>query len=454
MATHPPSRCHTPRPLPPEMSRYNSIRTVGQGSFGAAILVTRGEEQFIAKEMTIGKMSPVERESVDTEVKILSALVHPNIIRYEECVAAGHVLYIIMEFADGGDLYQRVQNLERPMSEDGVLYIFAQICLAVRHLHSRKILHRDLKTQNVFLTRDNIVKLGDFGLATALRHTWQQAHSLCGTPHYFSPELVAGRPYNNKADIWSMGCILYELLTQRFAFLGNTLQEIMHRIQCEQPSPIPQHYSDGLRRILSRMLCKEQAIRPNIEALMRANILKSALHRIHAVLAGGGVPSSGGSPQLDPGIPRVESTSSSNSIPTKTPIAVAEVVEDFAVVGSPQTKEDDLMRLENEILFDHLSGQCNASRANGALLDEVTRSLENVRGTDDEEDIVGGEEFGDEYPLAQTNQTNTSTRDSSDPLENSLEGEVWNIIFLHLTSIVRTKKNVGSTRKPPLALSV
>eukprot|EP01060_Flectonema_neradi_P020827 TRINITY_DN2832_c1_g1_i1.p1 TRINITY_DN2832_c1_g1~~TRINITY_DN2832_c1_g1_i1.p1 ORF type:complete len:465 (+),score=54.64 TRINITY_DN2832_c1_g1_i1:42-1397(+) len=436
MSTNTTSRCHTPRPLPPEMSRYHSIRIVGQGSFGAAILVTRGEEQFIAKEMNIGKMSPVERESVDTEIKILSALSHPNIVRYEECVAAGHILYIVMEFADGGDLYQRIQSLERPMSEDGVLYIFAQICLAVRHLHSRKILHRDLKTQNVFMTKDNIVKLGDFGLATALRHTWQQAHSLCGTPHYFSPELVAGRPYNNKADIWSMGCILYELLTQRFAFTGTTLQEIMSRIQCEQPAPIPQHYSDGLKRILSRMLCKEQAIRPNIDALMRANILKSALHRIYAVLAGGNSVQTStniGSPQLDPGIQlqHVDNVSSTASVPVKgrTEVtAVAEVSEDFAVVGSPQTREEDLMRLENEILFDHLRGQTHTTSANTALLEEVTNSLATVRGADDEEedDTIGGEEFGDEYPLAaQATREPTHETPKTGNLETSLEGEVF-----------------------------
>eukprot|EP01059_Diplonema_ambulator_P025308 TRINITY_DN42354_c0_g1_i1.p1 TRINITY_DN42354_c0_g1~~TRINITY_DN42354_c0_g1_i1.p1 ORF type:complete len:426 (+),score=87.31 TRINITY_DN42354_c0_g1_i1:51-1328(+) len=270
----------SPKALSREMWRYTYIRNVGAGSFGAAILVEREGVQFIAKEMNIGKMSQKEREAVDSEVRILSALQHPNIIRYEECVHAGHVIYIIMEFADGGDLYQKISSLKEPMEESEVLYIFTQICLAVKHLHNRRILHRDLKSQNVFLTKNNIVKLGDFGLATALRHTWQQAHTLCGTPNYFSPELVAGRPYNNKTDIWAMGCILYELLAQRFAFAGNTLTEIMQNIQCDQPTPVPPHYSEGLRAILSRMLCKEQAIRPSIEALMRAKILQSSLLRI------------------------------------------------------------------------------------------------------------------------------------------------------------------------------
>ena len=272
------------------MARYKAIRTVGQGSFGAAILVIRDGAPFIAKEMNIGKMTPQERDSVDSEVKILSALQHPNIIRYEECVTAGATLYIVMEYADGGDLFHRISSLKEPMSEEAVLYIFAQICLAVKHLHSRRILHRDLKSQNVFLTRANVVKLGDFGLATALRHTYQIAKSLCGTPNYFSPELVQGRPFNNKSDIWAMGCILYELVTQRFAFPGVNIPEIMQRILNDQPAPVPGHYTDGLKSILCRMLCKEQAIRPSIEALMRANVLKDALHRIQKTLQEGQIP--------------------------------------------------------------------------------------------------------------------------------------------------------------------
>eukprot|EP01065_Artemidia_motanka_P026269 TRINITY_DN3118_c0_g5_i1.p1 TRINITY_DN3118_c0_g5~~TRINITY_DN3118_c0_g5_i1.p1 ORF type:complete len:477 (+),score=156.59 TRINITY_DN3118_c0_g5_i1:54-1433(+) len=266
--------------------KYSLVRLVGQGSYGAALLVcnTGTGQLLIAKELNLAQMDAKERESVDSEIGILHALKHPNIVRYEECLRAGSVLYIVMEYADGGDLFQRVRALEAPMPEDEVLNLFAQVCLAIKHLHDRRILHRDLKTQNIFLTQGGIVKLGDFGLATCLRHTMQVAQTLCGTPNYFSPELVRGLPYANKSDIWSLGCVLYELLTRSFAFSASTIVELMRKICEEAPAPIPSHYSQPLQHLLRKMLAKEQSIRPNITAILRAHVLQSALVRIQALL--------------------------------------------------------------------------------------------------------------------------------------------------------------------------
>ncbi|KAJ9469412.1 putative serine/threonine-protein kinase nek3 [Diplonema papillatum] len=417
------------RTLPPEMGRYEAIDVIGQGSFGAAILVRRQKELFVAKEMNICDMSAPDRESVFMEVKILAALQHPNIIRYEECVQTGAVLYIIMEFADGGDLYHKICSLEEPMSEDVVLYIFAQICLAVKHLHARRILHRDLKTQNVFLTKDNIVKLGDFGLATALRHTWQ-ARSLCGTPNYFSPELVAGRPYNNKADIWAMGCILYELVTRRFAFTGSTMSDIMQRIATEQPAPIPPNYSDGLRMVLSRMLCKEQAIRPSIEALTRANILKSALQHIQSLLQEGQpvkLPS--------PAPTNAHAVVTQSPLPNTPPLNISNVparspVSDPCRSPPVNFREEDLTELENEILKDHLNLGRRSSAVDGALLQEISHVL----CDEDSDDKDQGEEFGDDVGVQWKGASSPELKRST-----SLEGEIEGLIaeFQQLDDVIR-----------------
>eukprot|EP01063_Lacrimia_lanifica_P021806 TRINITY_DN2937_c3_g2_i1.p1 TRINITY_DN2937_c3_g2~~TRINITY_DN2937_c3_g2_i1.p1 ORF type:complete len:433 (+),score=165.55 TRINITY_DN2937_c3_g2_i1:119-1417(+) len=410
--------------LPPEMARYQAIRKVGEGSFGAAILVTRdgvSTDQFIAKEMNVGKMTHLEREAVDSEVKILSQLKHPNIVKYEECVDCGGTLYIVMEFADGGDLFQRISSLTAPMSEDIVLFIFAQICLAVKYLHARRILHRDLKSQNVFLTKDSVVKLGDFGLATALRHSVALSKSLCGTPNYLSPELVTGRPYNNKADIWAMGCILYELVTQRFAFTGGTLQEIMTRIQCDQPAPIPTHYSEGLRSILSRMLCKEQAIRPSIDALMRANVLKDALHRIQTMLMKGEGVAAASSPLALPAHkspePRFEDELHMSPPPAAVPAADG--------VKSPQVsyvRDDELAELENQIQSDRVALTGVGDQLLQEIM-EVNKTLENL-----ERDFPTGddvEEFGDDrgFPMLSSSPPTQSGGHLGGVQSSSLGGE-------------------------------
>ena len=119
-----------------------------------------------------------------------------------------------MEYADGGDLQSKIKAAreeKKYLSEDEILNIFTQICLAIKHLHDRKILHRDLKSQNIFLTKAGIVKLGDFGIAKVLSHTKENVQTIVGTPYYLSPEIVENKPYNHKSDIWSLGILLYEM---------------------------------------------------------------------------------------------------------------------------------------------------------------------------------------------------------------------------------------------------
>ena len=123
--------------------------------------------------------------------QVLAKLDHPNITKFADAFEMNQILYIVMEYADGGDLWARIQ-LQGPnlMSEELCMHYFVQLCLALHHMHSQKILHRDLKAANVFLTSTNMVKLGDFGISTILKHTMSMAHTKCGTPYYFSPEVL------------------------------------------------------------------------------------------------------------------------------------------------------------------------------------------------------------------------------------------------------------------------
>jgi len=132
-----------------------------------------------------------------------------------------------------------------------ILNWFTQICLAIKHVHDRKILHRDLKSGNIFLTKNNHVKLGDFGIARVLDRTATMANTIVGTPYYLSPEIIENKPYNFKSDIWSLGILLYEMCGLKPPFEGTSLHMLAMRIVRGAYNPLPSHYSDGMKKFIA-----------------------------------------------------------------------------------------------------------------------------------------------------------------------------------------------------------
>mmetsp|Transcript_36440 Transcript_36440/g.27023 ORF Transcript_36440/g.27023 Transcript_36440/m.27023 type:complete len:180 (+) Transcript_36440:131-670(+) len=178
-------------------------------------------------------MSEEERKETLREAKILEALNHVNIIRFREVYKTKKgKLCIVMDFADGGDIQSKIKEKHKKkqqtgvmeyFSEDQVLNWFTQICLAIKHCHDRKILHRDLKSQNIFLTSRGFVKLGDFGIARVLSNTRSMAKTVVGTPYYLPPEIIEGKPYSFKSDVWSLGILLYEMCALQPPFNASSL---------------------------------------------------------------------------------------------------------------------------------------------------------------------------------------------------------------------------------------
>ncbi|CAK94413.1 unnamed protein product (macronuclear) [Paramecium tetraurelia] len=190
---------------------YRRIKLLGEGSFGKAYLVECIQDGTLCviKQVDLNQMKEDERRETIKEARILEALRHPNIVKIQRSR-----LCIVMDYADGGDLSNKIKQTGSCLfSEVQILDWFTQICLAIKHVHDRKIIHRDLKTQNIFLTQDGIIKLGDFGIARVLNHTREKCKTIVGTPYYLSPEIIESRDYSFKTDIWSLGIILYELCT-------------------------------------------------------------------------------------------------------------------------------------------------------------------------------------------------------------------------------------------------
>jgi len=174
------------------MDKYSIKKVCGEGSFGKALLCERRKDgrKCIIKEISIKKMSRKEAKQTEQEGTILARMSHPNIVSFWETFMTPKAFYIVMEFADSGDLESFVKKRQgRVLAENQVLHLFVQISLAMKHVHDRKILHRDLKSQNIFLTSAGIVKLGDFGIARVLSNTRELAATRIGTPYYMSPEV-------------------------------------------------------------------------------------------------------------------------------------------------------------------------------------------------------------------------------------------------------------------------
>ena len=274
------------------MERYTKGKLLGKGGFGSAWLVTANDQtrkQFVLKEIQLG-MDRKVAEDAKKEAAFLRQLEHPNIVSYTESFqvpspGGGTMLCIVMEYADGGDLAQRVAAAKKrgaaPISESEALNYFLQICLALKHVHSKRILHRDLKTQNVFLTKSGIVKVGDFGIAKALTSTADMAKTQIGTPYYLSPEICCDKPYNRKSDMWALGVILYEMLALALPFTAPNLPQLVTKILAGVIPPLPPRYSPQCRQLVESLLKRDPRERPTVGTVLRTDLMRGLMEQLH-----------------------------------------------------------------------------------------------------------------------------------------------------------------------------
>ncbi|XP_051472420.1 serine/threonine-protein kinase Nek1 isoform X9 [Apus apus] len=235
------------------MDKYIKVRKIGEGSFGKAILVKAKEDdqQYVIKEINISKMSNKEREESRREVAVLANMKHPNIVLYRESFEENGCLYIVMDYCEGGDLFKKI-NAQKGIlfSEDQILDWFVQICLALKHIHDRKILHRDIKSQNIFLTKDGTIQLGDFGIARVLN-----------------------------SDIWALGCVLYEMCTLKHAFEAGNMKNLVLKIISGPFPPVSMHYSYDLRNLLSQLFKRNPRNRPSVNSILEKNFIAKRVEK-------------------------------------------------------------------------------------------------------------------------------------------------------------------------------
>ncbi|XP_068953242.1 serine/threonine-protein kinase Nek1 isoform X2 [Petaurus breviceps papuanus] len=264
------------------MDKYCKLQKIGEGSFGKAILVKSREDckQYVIKEINISRMSSKEREESRREVEVLANMKHPNIVLYRESFEENGSLYIVMDYCEGGDLYKRINAQKGVLfPEDQIMDWFVQICLALKHVHDRKILHRAIKSQNIFLTKDGTIQLGDFGIARVLNSTLELAWTCIGTPYYLSPEICENKPYNNKSDIWALGCVLYEMCTLKHAFEAGNMKNLVLKIISGSFPPVSLHYSYDLRSLLSHLFKRNPRDRPSVNSILEKSFIAKRIEK-------------------------------------------------------------------------------------------------------------------------------------------------------------------------------
>ena len=265
------------------MEKYEKIKIIGRGAYGTVYLCRRISDgcHFIIKQIPVEEMSTEERQAAMNEVDVLKRLKHPNIIAYLENFFEGRALMIVMEYAQGGTMFSFLEEREgKLLDEDEIIRLFVQILLAIHHVHQRNILHRDLKTQNILLNKTRkIVKIGDFGISKILSSK-SKANTVVGTPCYISPELCEGKPYNQKSDIWALGCVLYELATLKKAFEATTLTALVMKIMKGNFSPISERYSEDFKKLVLSMLQIDPTKRPTLRQIMAQPLIVNALFNV------------------------------------------------------------------------------------------------------------------------------------------------------------------------------
>lgn len=252
---------------------FQVLNRLGEGSFSSVWKVKRLSDgkEYAMKKVKMNALSEKEKQNALNEVRILASISSPYIIGYKEAFFddSSMTLCIIMEFAAGGDILGKItqhQKNRTAFKEKEIWAAFLQMLKGLKVLHDNKILHRDLKCANVFLTSDGTAKLGDLNVSKIAKN--DLAHTQTGTPYYASPEVWQDKPYDSKSDIWSLGCVVYEMAALKPPFRANDLQGLFKKVQKGIFDKIPSIYSKDLNDVIALCLQTNPKVRPSSDQLL------------------------------------------------------------------------------------------------------------------------------------------------------------------------------------------
>ena len=263
------------------LKNYIIEKELGKGTYGIVYKATKKDDNKICviKQISLQGLNQAQKNEVKLESEILKSINSKYVVKYYDSFEEENNLNIVMEYCESGDLNDFIENQKKTkhlLQENIIWKFFIKITLGLADIHKLKILHRDLKSLNIFLKEGNDVRVGDLGVAKVLNQTFF-AKTFIGTPYYLSPEICEDKPYNDKSDVWALGCILYELCTYRHPFTAKSQGGLILKILNDNPEPINDYYSKDLKDVLNKIFDKDFKNRPScLDILKMKNVLDKA----------------------------------------------------------------------------------------------------------------------------------------------------------------------------------
>ncbi|XP_054848719.1 serine/threonine-protein kinase PLK1-like [Eublepharis macularius] len=254
---------------PRSRRRYRLGRFLGRGGFAKCYELTDVESRAVFAGKVVSKallLKAPQREKMAMEVAIHRGLQHRHVVGFHGCFEDDSFVFVVLELCRRRSLLE-LHKRRKVLTEPEARYYLRQIVQGCQYLHGHRVIHRDLKLGNLFLSDDMEVKIGDFGLATRVEYEGERKKTLCGTPNYIAPEVLGKKGHSFEVDVWSIGCIMYTLLVGKPPFETSCLKETYMRIK-NNDYTIPSHINPVAANLIQRMLRSDPATRPTIEELL------------------------------------------------------------------------------------------------------------------------------------------------------------------------------------------
>ena len=269
------------------MKNFEIITKLGDGAYSVVYKVKRKADDkiYALKKVKLKDLHEKEKQNALNEVRILASVKSNFVISYKEAFIDedDSNLCLVMEYADKGDLYQKICQFKKIgclIEEIDIWKIFIQMTKGLKALHDMNILHRDLKSANIFLFSDGTAKIGDLNVSKVVRQGL--GYTQTGTPYYASPEVWKDQPYDSKSDIWSLGCVTYEMLALRPPFRAENMDKLYNKVIKGEYGKIGDRYSDDMKEIIKLLLKVNPKERPSCGQILNHNIIQKRLEFFQA----------------------------------------------------------------------------------------------------------------------------------------------------------------------------
>ena len=261
------------------MENYEFLGNIGQGMSGKVYKARHKKENrfYAIKKLNFNEINEKERIAIQDEVNLLKQLKHPNIVTYKDSFFdSDNCLNIVMVFCEMGDMYTKIHKQKGEyFPEEQILLWIAQLCLALSYVHDKQILHRDIKTQNIFIQNEHTIRIGDFGIAKGYNQNQDLGGSLIGTPLYMAPEVYnSSKKYSFRSDIWSLGCCIFEMCNLKNAFEAKSWNAVFVKVNKGQRAQLNSRYSLDMKNLVDSMLSVNGKNRPTIASILEKPFMK------------------------------------------------------------------------------------------------------------------------------------------------------------------------------------